>query len=873
MPRDETFPEPPPRPPAPRRRRVWPWVLGGVALLPAAAGGIAFALFDPDSLKPRLQAAVEEATGRALSLDGPIGLKLSLVPTVTAERVALANMPGGSRPQMASVQRVELQLALLPLVSGQVELRRLRLVAPDILLETDAAGRPNWVFAPRESRPAPAATPPAASSRPPAIAIGRIAIEDGRVTWRDGATGASRSLGIPALEVAADGMTGPVRGGGRLLLDGAPISVSGESGPLAGLAEPAPAQPWPLRATLAAAGATVELEAGIARPAERRGWQATLSATVPDVQALAPLLPGVALPPLRDVRARAAFAEAGAGQGAGTLTGLDVTIGPSPLDPLLPGLALGALTARQPAADAPLAIEAGGSLRGQPVALRGTTGSPWLLRGGAPMPVDLAATAAGATATVKGTVGDLRGLTGVALQLGLTVPDLAALSPLAGGRLPAVKDLAVAVALAERGGGLAQGAVLKGLRVTSSAGDVAGDLTYAAGPRPGLEGRLASQRLDLDALSPPPAPATPGAATPAPPRDGRVIPATPLPLDALRLLDADLRWSIAALRTGGVTLRDTEAHAVIAGGKGRLDPLVTSLPGGRLTLRAAADATLSPPALQLAARSDGIELAPLLAALHAPGGTSGRAELDLDLRGQGRDLRAVAATATGHLGWALTNGQVESGSGSLLGRALGDLGKEIPQLGAAAQGRIAIACGATRWRAENGIATAEALLLDGSLGRIGGGGTANLRDESLALRLQLDLRLPVPGLAQGLRIRAPLPVGGTFAHPRPDVGPALARGAAGRLAQGALQGEARDIAQELLGALGGGGANGGGVALPDCGAALAAARGGRAGPIPAPAAPAAATPTPAVPEALKQLPKELQAPAQELLRGLFGRGR
>lgn len=883
MPRDQSLPDPRPDPRPVPRRRPWPWILAALVVLPAAAGGLFLLRFDPDSLKPRIQAAVQQATGRALSLDGPIGLKFSLVPTVTLDGVGLANIPGGSRAQMATIRRVEVELELLPLLSRQVALRRLRLLAPDILLETNAEGRPNWVFAgpaAAEAPPGPAAPAPAPSasapSRRPALGFGRVAIEDGRVAWRDGRTGAGRALGIKALDVVADGAGGPVKGRGSLVLDGAPIAVEGESGPLAGLS--APATPWPIRLSLAAVGATALLEGSVDRPAERRGWKAVLTAQVPDTQALVPLLPDVPLPPLRDLRARIALADAGPGQQA--LSGLDLSIGASPLDPLLPGLALAGLTARQASADAPFVIDATGTLRGQPVTLKGSTGSPMLLREirAGTMPVDLVATLAGASATLKGSIGDPRRLGDVALQLGLAVPDLAALAPLAERPLPAVKGLTLTTGLAERGLGFSGGAFLKGLRIASSAGDAAGDLTFVIGMRAGLHGTLASTRLDLDALLPPAAPPALGAAPAAPAaRDGRVIPATPLPLELLRFTDSDLHWTIGAVQTGGVTLRDTDLHAVIANGAGRLDPFTTTLPGGKLSLRAAADVTTTPPSLQLAARSDGIDLPPLLAALHAPPGTAGRVEIDIDLRGQGRDLRAVAATATGHAGLALTNGQVEAGSGSLLGRALGDLGQALPQLGPAAQGRIAIACGATRWRAEGGIATAEALLLDGSLGKVGGGGTANLRDETLALRLQLDLRLPIPGLGQGLRIRAPLPVTGSFAHPRADYGPAVARGAAERLGQGIGQGIGQgaggEIAQELLGALGAGGGNG--AALPDCAAALGAARGGRAGPVPASAAPAPAAPAPGAPtgNALPRDLRDLQGPAQDLLRGLLGRGR
>jgi AsmA protein len=79
----------------------------------------------------------------------------------------------------------------------------------------------------------------------------------------------------------------------------------------------------------------------------------------------------------------------------------------------------------------------------------------------------------------------------------------------------------------------------------------------------------------------------------------------------------------------------------------------------------------------------------------------------------------------------------------------------------------------------------------------------------------------------------------------------------------------RDL-QALAGIFGGGG--GGGPAPPDCASQLAAARGGRAGPVPAsrpspvPEAPPAAAAAPGI-------PRELPRQAEEVLRGLFGRGR
>jgi hypothetical protein len=165
---------------------------------------------------------------------------------------------------------------------------------------------------------------------------------------------------------------------------------------------------------------------------------------------------------------------------------------------------------------------------------------------------------------------------------------------------------------------------------------------------------------------------------------------------------------------------------------------------------------------------------------------------------------------------------------------------------------VGLACLAARFDVVAGIAQARSLFADGQLGRVSGQGQVSLRDESLSLRLNTDLRLPIPG-TPGLRVRAPVPVSGTLGAPRFEssglVGSAIT-GQAERLAPG--------LGQALNQALGATPAQ---AAMSDCGTALGLARGGRAGPVPASQAPAEPAPGQAGPR--PQL--------QDVLRGLLGR--
>ncbi|HEY8014531.1 MAG TPA: AsmA family protein, partial [Dongiaceae bacterium] len=101
---------------------------------------------DYNQYKGLIASEVERATGRKLTIDGKVALALSLTPTLTVKDLSLANIPGGSRPQMILLKRLEVQMQLLSLLSHQVKIDLIVLRGADILLETDKTGHGNWVF-------------------------------------------------------------------------------------------------------------------------------------------------------------------------------------------------------------------------------------------------------------------------------------------------------------------------------------------------------------------------------------------------------------------------------------------------------------------------------------------------------------------------------------------------------------------------------------------------------------------------------------------------------------------------------------------------------------------------------------------------------
>jgi uncharacterized protein involved in outer membrane biogenesis len=266
-------------------------------------------------------------------------------------------------------------------------------------------------------------------------------------------------------------------------------------------------------------------------------------------------------------------------------------------------------------------------------------------------------------------------------------------------------------------------------------------------------------------------------------------------------------------------------------------------PGGPVRGQGRIDTRADPPTVALALRSEGrgLDLAALRRARGEAAGLEGHAEVALDLNGSGRTLREVAATLSGDAGLAMVGGR-------LAGAGLMRLGPDLVRLllpGAQRDG-LALRCLALRLTAEDGLAHTRALLMETSAGRVEGSAALNLREETLAARLMPDVSL------FGVTVRAPVGLGGTFAAPRVGVDPVRALGqvardtAANRLWQD-------PTVEWLRGRIAGEHPAG------DCEAQLRLARMGAEGPAP----PAAAPVVPGV-------PRELQAPAQEILRGLGG---
>jgi chaperone required for assembly of F1-ATPase len=128
---------------------------------------------------------------------------------------------------------------------------------------------------------------------------------------------------------------------------------------------------------------------------------------------------------------------------------------------------------------------------------------------------------------------------------------------------------------------------LKGFTIAAAGSDFAGDGVLAyGGAKPSVSGKFRSKLVDLTKFVPPPA-AAGGAAPPsraAAPADGRLIPDAPLPFELLDRADADLEFTIDALRAPNAKLDNLRAKLAMGGGTLSLKPASFDMDGGKFTI-------------------------------------------------------------------------------------------------------------------------------------------------------------------------------------------------------------------------------------------------------------------------------------------------
>jgi AsmA protein len=178
-----------------RALKIAGWVLLGFVGVAVLAMALVAWLVDPNDYKDDIAQAVKEETGRDLKLEGD--LDLSVFPWLALQLgpAELGNPEGFGPGPFVSVNKVDVGVRLIPLLRGQLQVRRLALDGLQLNLVKDEQGRTNWQDLTEESAQ-PATEAETAGGLPD---IAGLKITDSALDYRDLGGGSHyrlRDLGV-----------------------------------------------------------------------------------------------------------------------------------------------------------------------------------------------------------------------------------------------------------------------------------------------------------------------------------------------------------------------------------------------------------------------------------------------------------------------------------------------------------------------------------------------------------------------------------------------------------------------------------------------------------------------------------------------------
>src|SRR5690349_423697 len=130
-----------------RRTRLtlaWTGVTLGVLV---GAALLALALVDWNAMRGPIERMASARSGRTVKIAGNLDVHVwSWTPSFTVSGLTVGNPPWEAAKPMAQIERLQVQMKLLPLLKGAVILPRVEVIHPKVYLHREASGRANWTF-------------------------------------------------------------------------------------------------------------------------------------------------------------------------------------------------------------------------------------------------------------------------------------------------------------------------------------------------------------------------------------------------------------------------------------------------------------------------------------------------------------------------------------------------------------------------------------------------------------------------------------------------------------------------------------------------------------------------------------------------------
>jgi hypothetical protein len=464
-------------------------------------------------------------------------------------------------------------------------------------------------------------------------------------------------------------------------------------------------------------------------------------------------------------------------------------------------IALDSLKALSRSSNAPVFIELKGAYNGSPLKGSPSKGVPFDAKGtigpikhlfnpGKPWPVKLTARAGGATVSLDGSIKDVTKASGINLGITAEGQSIREIAKMAGvTNVPEMGPFKLDVKITDPSEKTYR---LSDLQLSLGPSDLAGSAEIAlAENRPFLTASLKSKRLDLRALSPEKAAGGAATATSKPRvKKQRVFPDTPLPLDALKTIDATAKIRADQILLPRTALDNFAATVKLQNGALVAEPVTASIGGGSfkgsLDLRAGSNSADFSMQLDVAQ----LDLARMLRELNAKDIMQGNLNASIDVRGHGKSVAGLMSSLDGKTITYISDGQINNKYVDLLGANLGSGVLRLLNPLAQKESHTNLECFVSRFDINDGLAESTVLVLNTDKMSVLGVGRINLKTEGIDFSLNPSPKGGAGAQATGQvslslsELTKPFKLSGTLANPKLAIDPTQTAVTIGKAAGG-----------------------------------------------------------------------------------------
>ncbi len=164
---------------------------------------VAPSFIDWNRHKPTIIAQLAGATGHDYAIDGPLEFTVLPFPKLLIEGLTISN----GQEQLLTLKRLDVQVELMPLIKGNINIKSVSLIDPVIKVDIDKEGKMSWMTPELDAKLSGNADSANASAEQKdvsqLISLGGIEIENGVLEYADARNGAKETIKSVDLSLSA----------------------------------------------------------------------------------------------------------------------------------------------------------------------------------------------------------------------------------------------------------------------------------------------------------------------------------------------------------------------------------------------------------------------------------------------------------------------------------------------------------------------------------------------------------------------------------------------------------------------------------------------------------------------------------------------